>query len=260
MLGNLYNSSQICIGDDGGRSWQMGLQFPVTLPVPVTIAEARLVLTSSGDNSGSFTTRLRAVAQDDMVAFVAGPAPAFTAAYPLTAAFVDWSLPDLAADATLRSPDLREVVQEVVDRPGWTSGGHVGLILTESPTSPDWRCVSDRFAVNDREASLELDWLERGTPVCVDARGFTVDLEVVEEPPAGCPASGPGPQRDFVFGAVDDLALVAGSVDLGPARCAGGALGTTGEIVRSDDPDPMPGGGRFYLWRLKVTPTSEPGC
>ena len=189
MLANFYSSAQICIGDDGGRSWQMGLQFRVDLPLPVTITTASIELTSSGDNTGSLTTEIRGVDQDDIAPFVAGTQPSFFDLYPLTAAAASWSPPAAAAGVTSTTPELQPILQEVVDRPGWVSGNHVGFVFSEPQLSPNWRCFRDFNAGDGSQAALSLDYYVNGSPVCLDARGPSPELAVFREPPGGCPQS-----------------------------------------------------------------------
>ena len=250
MLGNFYNRSQICIGDDGSRWWQAGLQFRVSIAPPVTVTSAVIELTSSGDNNGSTTTEIRGIDQDDVAPFVAGTQPSFGATYPLTDGGVTWSPDATAAGTTQPTPELRDVVQEILDRPGWTSGNFMGFVFLEDRAPPqNWRCFQDSFADDGNQARLRVEHYAQGAPVCLDARNPMIGLRVFREPAGGCPVSPGSIARDFVFGSVAQLALSGSDVDLGAVRCVTDALGTTDEVVTSRDPDPSGGDARFYLMR-----------
>ena len=51
---------------------------------------------------------------------------------PKTTAFVDWAIPAFTASARTaaqQTPDLTTIIQEVVDRPAWTSGNAIAFML-----------------------------------------------------------------------------------------------------------------------------------
>lgn len=53
-----------------------------------------------------------------------------------------WLFPEFDEDQAYNSPDLGEVVQEVVDRPDWQAGNYLGVVVDGSPSaaSNNWRC------------------------------------------------------------------------------------------------------------------------
>jgi hypothetical protein len=62
---------------------------------------------------------------------------------PDTAAAVVWAPPtwiDAAAGPDQRTPDLRDIVQEIVSRPGWASGNALAFKITGSGSRRAWSC------------------------------------------------------------------------------------------------------------------------
>lgn len=253
-LSDPLNPQQACMGNAQNLWRQMAIRFPLNVPHPATITDASVRLVSSGQNGGSYTPVVRGIAQDDVAAFVAGPAPAFTDAYPLTAAGVAWT-PDATPSGTpVETPDLRSLVQEIVDRPGWASGHHLGFVWPETRKGNNIRCFDDFASGVAQSAALRVGYYADGTPVCLDASGGEDDLRVSREGAGGCGASPSGPEREFVFARLGALRVASGNVDLGPVRCAGGAGTTTRTIVRAADPDQPAGDGSVYLCRAAGAP------
>ncbi|HEX4826192.1 MAG TPA: DUF4185 domain-containing protein [Candidatus Polarisedimenticolaceae bacterium] len=251
MLSDVDYPGQICMGMDQHQGRQAAVQFRLGVPHPATITSATVQLVSSGHNQGTYTGTVRAIAQDDVAPFVGGASGSFTATYPMTAAGAAWTPEDAAAGATVTTPELRALVQEVVDRPGWTAGHHLGLVFPEMSVKQKIRCFDDLSAGTGTAAILRLGWYANGTPVCLDARGGEDALRVAREPAGGCGSAG-GPSMEFVFGRIGALRASGGAVDLGPVRCADAS--STGALVRAADPDQPVGDGSFYLVRASGSP------
>jgi tetratricopeptide (TPR) repeat protein len=128
-------SSDLELVTDGSTVQLVGLRFPnLAVPPGATILEAWVQLQVDEASTGAASLRIEGQAADT--------APAFTSASgdlgsrPRTAASVAWSPPAWpsagAAGADQRTPDLSAVVQEVVDRPGWSEGGALALIVSGS--------------------------------------------------------------------------------------------------------------------------------
>ena len=113
-----------------GDSQTIGLRFRnLNIPQSTSIVDAQLLLTSAEADSVATSLTIRGEASDDA-------APFSSASYdvtgrPQTSASVDWSdvAPWLVADEAIESPDIAAIVQEVVDRPGWSSGNNLALII-----------------------------------------------------------------------------------------------------------------------------------
>ena len=132
--GNMYfDSSDLELVDDSdyGGIQEVGLRF-LNLQVPQGATISNAYIEFETDELDSVTTNINFYAQD------IDDAPAFsTTNYDLTdrtktSAYLAWS--NVPAWTTLdekhQTPDLTAVVQEVVDRSGWTSGNDMVIVIT----------------------------------------------------------------------------------------------------------------------------------
>ncbi|MBX3027834.1 hypothetical protein KF840_23310 [bacterium] len=128
---------------DGATDLDLGVVFgalrfgSVVIPPGATITAASLQLTAdqafSSSNATACTLTLFGEAVDDAPSF--GANFANLAALPRTTASVPWAVPAWVVNASgpaQRSPDLRAIVQEIVNRPGWASGNALALLLASS--------------------------------------------------------------------------------------------------------------------------------
>src|SRR5262249_13367555 len=112
-----------------------GLRFSkVVIPPGATITAANLQLNAdqgfTGSNTTACTLTLSGEAADNAPSF--GANFANLSALPKTAATVAWPVPAWVANTTgpaQRSPDLKTIIQELVNRPGWVSGNAIALLL-----------------------------------------------------------------------------------------------------------------------------------
>jgi len=111
--------------DNWDYRYGSGMRFTnITIPKGATITEAHLTLRCASALSGAtVNTRISAEDVDDAPTF-ADNADAFDARYANhTTAMVDWDdLPPWTLDEDYDSPDIKTVIQEIVDRAGWNSG------------------------------------------------------------------------------------------------------------------------------------------
>lgn len=132
--GSIYtNSSDIELVTDGSRNQTIGLRFR-TLAVPqgATITSAYVQFTVDETNSGSTSLNIRAQDTDDAAAF--SIASYNVSSRSTTNASVNWQ-PAVwnsvgASGSDQRTPDLKNIIQEVVNRSGWQSGNNLALIIT----------------------------------------------------------------------------------------------------------------------------------
>ncbi|MBA2665901.1 MAG: hypothetical protein H0U69_02575 [Trueperaceae bacterium] len=114
----------------------IGLRYQnVDIPQGATITSATITFTRRASGSGTPTLVIRGHADDNTPAFVHGGNGTATfgiSSRATTAASLEWTTP--GTEATMTTPDLANVVQQIVDRPGWTSGNALGFTIT-SPNS-----------------------------------------------------------------------------------------------------------------------------
>jgi len=121
------NSGSLQLGDDAGGI-ATGIRWSgLAVPAGSTITAAWIEFTSSDSQSGPASLSLQAQAADSPPAFDAASGNISTRT--LTTAAVSWSPAAWKAGTVQRTPDLRAVLQEVVNRPGWTSGNAFVIVV-----------------------------------------------------------------------------------------------------------------------------------
>ena len=133
--------------DSTDKQWGMGLRFlDIEIPQGATITEAYLKVTAKDSGSYSSTntpvnTRIVAEGADNPGTF-ADNAGAFDTRYGTkTTAYVSWQVPAFTTNTEYTSPDIKTVIQEIVDRGGWASGNAIVLF---------WNDFEDETTGDDR--------------------------------------------------------------------------------------------------------------
>lgn len=137
--GKMYlTSSDLELVDDAVHDTEMvGMRFTgVTIPPGATIESAYVQFTADEKHSGATSLLIRAHDTNDAGAFT--KAKHNLSNRPLTDAAVAWNPvawnTKNVATGKQRTPDLADVIQEIVDRPGWDSGNAIALVVTGSGT------------------------------------------------------------------------------------------------------------------------------
>ncbi len=119
------------------KSVVVGLRFPsVAIPKNATVLAASIQFRSDEISSGAAaapsTLTIHGQAADNPTSFVNAKFNLSTR--PRTVQSVDWNPPSWNAvnqvTAAQRSPDIGRVVQEIVDRAGWTNGNAMAFLIT----------------------------------------------------------------------------------------------------------------------------------
>ena len=104
----------------------------VTIPAGATVLEAWVQFTAESADSGAANLVISGEAVDDAASFTGADYDITNRT--TTAASVAWSPDDWIsvgdAGVDQRSPELKSIVQEIVDRPGWVSGNSAVIIVT----------------------------------------------------------------------------------------------------------------------------------
>ncbi len=113
----------------------IGIRFPkVDIPNGATILSAFVQFWASGASSVASSFQIRGEASDNAEVFTTAPRSVSSRAP--TNATVNWpSVPAWSigeAGPAQRTPDLKAVVQEIVNRPGWTASNAMALIIKET--------------------------------------------------------------------------------------------------------------------------------
>ena len=151
--GTVYlDSSDLELFEDAGTLQVVGLRFEnVTIPQGAMITAAYLQFTVDETSDKATSITVQGEASDNATVFT--EAPNDISSRPRTTAAVTWSpapwtqVDDAGADQ--QSPSLTEVVQEIIDQPGWQSGNALAFIL-----SGTGQRVARSFDGRERQAPL----------------------------------------------------------------------------------------------------------
>ncbi len=144
------SSAYVVAGYNGetNKRWGSGMRFlNITIPKGSTIDEAHLTVRCLNDYSGTVVnSRISAEDVDNPPAF-ADDAVAFDARWTdRTSARIEWdAIPAWTADTDYDSPDIKAVIQEIVDREDWASGNAIVIFWEDF----DDRSGPDAFAYRD---------------------------------------------------------------------------------------------------------------
>lgn len=125
-------SSDLELTVDGSKNQTVGMRFTgVNVPKGATIARAWIQFTADASHSGGTTVTIQGQAADN-------PATFNTSAFNVssrtrTTASAVWAIPSWTeggAGTAQRSPELKTIVQQIVDRAGWNSGNAMAFIVT----------------------------------------------------------------------------------------------------------------------------------
>ena len=131
--GYMYmTSSDLELTTDGTKVQIVGIRFPgIAIPKGATITDAYIQFKTDEVSSVATNLTIKGEAADNALTFT-------TTAWnisrrPRTAASATWSPPSwttvAAAGTAQRSPSLKGIVQEIVNRPGWASGNAMAIII-----------------------------------------------------------------------------------------------------------------------------------
>lgn len=100
----------------------------LNIPQGASIVEAYLEFTANQTRTSSNASmRIRGVAKDDANDFI--PAQQYRLAnLPKTSGLV-WSMPSFTSDSSYRTPDIKNIVKSIVDRPGWNPGNDMAFVF-----------------------------------------------------------------------------------------------------------------------------------
>jgi hypothetical protein len=164
--GQIGNTTEF---EDSGE-WYGGIKnlslrfINVTIPKNAVINSATVSLT---DNSTGHTAvihlKICGIAEDNTAEFTTSPiADARTRSH--TSAAVDWDLNFTSSNGTERaSSDIKTVIQELVNRAGWSSGNALGLYIYDDGTSNDYWDIKYYSSYPSNVAILTIDYTVSGT-------------------------------------------------------------------------------------------------
>ncbi|MFT4542239.1 MAG: glucose/arabinose dehydrogenase [Planctomycetota bacterium] len=145
-------SAELQLGGDGTT----GLLFELPVPPGATIVSAWIELTADGVTDAPSQLMISAEAAID--ASRMHELPHDLSARPRGTARVSWEVEPwiypLASGARQRTPELKDLLQEVVERPGWDTGNHMLFLLEGSGE----RVARARLGASDPSARLRVEF------------------------------------------------------------------------------------------------------
>jgi uncharacterized protein YjiK len=130
-------SSDLELADQGRNSQLVGIRFNgLTIPQGATITNAFIQFNADETHSKTTDLQIRAQATDNALTFVSTNGN--ISSRPLTGTSVEWApVPWVTVGeegSNQQTPDISSVVQEIVDRSGWSNGNSLVMIITGSGT------------------------------------------------------------------------------------------------------------------------------
>lgn len=114
----------------GSSQYQLiGLRFPnLNIPQGAVITEAFIQFRCKDPNSGAVTTRIYGQNHDNAAAFSSSTNN--ISGRTKTSEFVDWTISNSwSQDSRYNSVDISSIIQPIVNRPGWTAGNAIVVMM-----------------------------------------------------------------------------------------------------------------------------------
>jgi len=100
----------------------------VTVPQGAVISSAYIKMIKDGTDNHDFKMRVYGIDEDNTSTMSSDPTGRTK-----TTAYVDWDISGGLVDETeYTSPDIKTIIQEIVDRVGWSSGNALGFIIDDN--------------------------------------------------------------------------------------------------------------------------------
>ena len=157
-----FGTFSVYIGNFDGDHVDGWLLFTnVTVPQGATIDEALLTYKSDGSVSGTVTSQIYAHDTDD----AASPTSISdweTKESNMTTANVSWSMESWTSGTDYESPDIKSIIQEIVDRVGWASGNDILIMHLSTENSSDiYKTPYDYEDNSAYAAKLNIEYTEK---------------------------------------------------------------------------------------------------
>lgn len=154
------NAEIITMGQHPSLSYRFmgGFRFTgTTIPQGAVINSATLTLTADRSESGVCGCDVKAEDVDDSTQF-GNEDPTWSGRTP-TSASVAWAAGAWTMDAEYESPDIASVIQEIVNRGGWSSGNAINILFYDDGSgSHDWRACYSYDGNSAKAAKLDIDY------------------------------------------------------------------------------------------------------
>jgi hypothetical protein len=157
----------------------------VAVPAGATIVSAKIQYRAAASATGNAPNTL--IYFSDADSAVAPTTRAEFDAISLTSASVSWSMPNFTSGSWYDSPDIKSVVQEVVDRAGWESGNDMMLVHRDNGSTDGYIrrvwAYDGSGNVSGARLVIEYDEPTGGTPVTIAAATAEASAESLAATP-----------------------------------------------------------------------------
>lgn len=148
---------QVILGYNGTYVFNGGFRFlNVTIPQGATINSAKITMRARLDKTGTCAVNIYGNDVDDAPAF-ADSSQNRPSDIVVTTATVAYSIPSWSANTDYDTPDLKSIVQEIVDRAGWSSGNDMRFAF-KNGTSSETRLIISYETSTETCALLTVDY------------------------------------------------------------------------------------------------------
>jgi hypothetical protein len=122
-----WNTGYVYFGNNGDIAVSAAVRFTsVSIPKNSTVSYAYLKQVAYWDVTNDTRLKVAGIDEDNTTTFSSTPMGRTQ-----TTAKVDWDMVSQTADATYTSPNLKDIVEEIVGRSGWASGNAMGFLLND---------------------------------------------------------------------------------------------------------------------------------
>ncbi len=165
------------LGDDSGYKWGAGLRFPgLTIPRQAQITKARLDLTAyENDTNDTVRAYITGNFEPDAASWSTladyqarrGTVVGGADNAKRTIAQIDWNPIDhWVANTVYQSPDIKSIVQEIINQPLWAPGNHLALWVDDhdkrsSQSNFTRRVMWQQHGSPTQAAKLHIEWTEK---------------------------------------------------------------------------------------------------
>lgn len=148
------------IGNPGAVTRNIGLRFTgVTVPQGATINSSRVSFNADGTKTSSVVLGIKGVDEDNTAEFVLSPESSARTRTQTTAGVAWGGSVSQTEGVALDSPDISSIVQEIVDRGGWSSGNAMAFFFYENgSTSGHYLSVDEYNDSSSVSATLYIDY------------------------------------------------------------------------------------------------------
>ena len=128
------------IGDDSFfGDFITGVRFNnVTVPNGATITSAKLTFRPSANSAYNYYLKVYGIDEDDTADLSSDPTGRTK-----TTASVDWDHAGFTANTDIDTPDIKTIIQEIVNRAGWSSGNDMGFLILDDGGSSHYAQMYD---------------------------------------------------------------------------------------------------------------------